>query len=89
MSVLLSIKPKYVKEIQMGNKLYEFRKSIFKQETDEIFVYESSPTKQIVGKIYIDDIIEDTPQELTITILQESIITIFLNTSKEKKKDML
>ncbi len=64
MSVLLSIKPKYVKEIQTGNKLYEFRKSIFKQEIDEIFVYESSPTKQIVGKILVEDIIEDTPQEL-------------------------
>lgn len=64
MCVLLSIKPKYVKEIQTGNKLYEFRKSIFKQETDEILVYESSPTKQIVGKIYIENIIEDTPQQL-------------------------
>ncbi len=64
MGVLLSIKPKYVKEIQTGNKLYEFRKAIFKQETNEIFVYESAPTKQIVGKIYVEDIIEDTPQKL-------------------------
>ena len=31
MNVLLSIKPKYVKEIEEGAKLYEFRKSIFKQ----------------------------------------------------------
>lgn len=64
MSVLLSIKPKYVKEIEDGAKLYEFRKSIFKQDTDEIWVYASAPIKQIVGKIYIDEIIEDTPKNL-------------------------
>lgn len=64
MSVLLSIKPKYIKEIEDGAKLYEFRKSIFKQDTDEIWVYASAPVKQIVGKIYIDEIIEDTPQNL-------------------------
>jgi len=64
MSVLLSIKPKYVKEIAEGAKLYEFRKSIFKQKTDEIWVYASAPVKQIVGKIYIDEIIEDTPKNL-------------------------
>lgn len=64
MSVLLSIKPKYVKEIEQGSKLYEFRKSIFKQNTDEIWVYASAPIKQIVGKIFIDKIIEDTPKNL-------------------------
>lgn len=64
MSVLLSIKPKYVKEIENGAKLYEFRKSIFKQSTDEIWVYASAPVKQIVGKIHIDKIIEDTPKKL-------------------------
>ncbi len=64
MSVLLSIKPKYVKEIEDGAKLYEFRKNIFKQDTDEIWVYASAPVKQIVGKIYIETIIEDTPKNL-------------------------
>ena len=66
MSVLLSIKPKYVKEIESGTKLYEFRKSIFKKDIDEIWVYASAPIKQIVGKIYIEKIIEDTPQNLWI-----------------------
>lgn len=64
MSVLLSIKPKYVKKIEEGAKLYEFRKSIFKQKTDEVWVYASAPIKQIVGKIYIDEIIEDSPKNL-------------------------
>lgn len=64
MSVLLSIKPKYIKEIEKGSKLYEFRRVIFKQNIDEIYVYATSPIKQIVGKICIDEIIEDTPKNL-------------------------
>lgn len=64
MSVLLSIKPKYVEQIEQGSKTYEFRKSIFKQKTNEIWVYASAPIKQIVGKIHIDNIIEDTPENL-------------------------
>lgn len=67
MSVLLSIKPEFVEKIEDGSKLYEFRKSIFKQETNEIWVYASAPRKQIVGKIYVEDIIEDTPQNLWIS----------------------
>lgn len=64
MTVLLSIKPQYVKEIENGSKLYEFRKSIFKYESDEIWVYASSPVKQIVGKIHVEEIIEDSPETL-------------------------
>ena len=64
MSVLLSIKPKYVKEIKKRSKLFEFRKQIFKQFTDEIWVYESAPTKRIVGKIIVSDIIKDSPKNL-------------------------
>ena len=64
MSVLLSIKPKYIKEIEQGSKLFEFRKSIFKKDTYEIWVYASAPIKHIVGKIYVDKIIEDSPKNL-------------------------
>lgn len=64
MSVLLSIKPKYVEQIEKGSKLYEFRRVIFKQDIDEIYVYATAPIKQIVGKICIDEIIEDTPNNL-------------------------
>lgn len=64
MSVLLSIKPKYIEEIEKGSKLYEFRRVIFKQNTEEIYVYATAPIKQIVGKICVDKIIEDTPKNL-------------------------
>ena len=64
MSVLLSIKPKYINKIKKGSKRYEFRRTIFKQEVTEIYVYATSPIKKIVGKIIIEDIIQDVPEQL-------------------------
>ncbi len=60
MNVLLSIKPKYVNEIINGNKRYEFRKVIFRnRNVTTVYIYSSSPEKQIVGSFEIGDIIED------------------------------
>ena len=64
MSVLLSIKPKYIEKIKKGVKLYEFRRVIFKQDISEIYVYATAPIKKIVGKFTIDEIIQGVPQQL-------------------------
>jgi len=64
MDVLLSIKPKYVEEIIRGNKKYEFRKIIFKEDATRVFIYSSSPVKRIVGVFFIGEITRDTPQNL-------------------------
>ena len=50
MSVLLSIKPKYVELIKSGSKKYEFRKKIFKVNANcRVFMYSTAPVKKIVG----------------------------------------
>ena len=64
MYVLLSIKPKYIDEIAKGNKKYEFRRVIFRDRMSEAWVYASSPTKKIVGRFLIGEIIEDKPANL-------------------------
>lgn len=64
MKVLMSIKPKFVKQIFEGIKLFELRKKIFRREVKTIIIYESSPTKKIVGEFIIDKIISDTPQKI-------------------------
>jgi len=66
MNVLLSIKPKYVKEILNGNKKYEFRKSVFRSydSLNKVYIYSSSPVKRIVAAFTIEAIIEDHPDEL-------------------------
>jgi len=64
MSVLLSIKPKYVDKIVAGDKKYEFRKAIFKKDVRKVYIYSSSPTKKIVGCFFLSDIIRNTPENL-------------------------
>ncbi len=64
MKIILSIKPKYIKEIFKGNKLYEYRKSIFKQDVDTVIMYASSPVCMVVGEFSIDKVLSDTPEHL-------------------------
>ena len=64
MKIILSIKPKYVKEIFEGNKLYEYRKSIFRQDVDTVIIYASSPVCMIVGEFSIDKVLSGSPEHL-------------------------
>ena len=68
MNVLLSIKPKYVEEIKKGNKRYEFRKSLCSEKNrdklEKIFIYCSAPVKKIVARFFVEEILEDHPENL-------------------------
>lgn len=62
--VLLSIHPEYANAIFEGQKGYEFRRVLFKEEVREVVVYATSPVSRVVGRFTIEDIYEDTPSEL-------------------------
>ena len=64
MNVLMSIKPEFVDRILTGEKQYEFRKSIFKEHVERIYIYSSYPVKKIVGYFEVDEIIHKSPEEL-------------------------
>ena len=64
MNVLMSIKPEFVDKILTGEKQYEFRKSIFKENVERIYIYSSYPVKKIVGYFEVDEIIHKSPKEL-------------------------
>ena len=64
MNILLSIKPEFVNKILSHEKLYEFRKCIFKQEVERIYIYSTYPVKKIVGYFEVTDIICASPEEL-------------------------
>ena len=64
MNLLISIKPEFVKKILAYEKLYEFRKSIFKEDVDKIFIYSTYTVKKIVGYFEVGEIICETPHEL-------------------------
>lgn len=62
---MLSIKPKYVKEILSGAKQYEFRKQIFKDKSaTPVFIYSSSPQKKIVACFRVGKIVKGHPDYL-------------------------
>ena len=65
MNVILSIRPKYARMILSGAKRYEFRKCTFKNEhIEKAYIYETSPTKKIVGLFDIGDIVRASPKDL-------------------------
>jgi len=63
-AVLMSINPQYVKAIQSGSKLIEFRKRRFTKKVKNILVYETAPLMAVVGYFEIKDIYVDTPQKI-------------------------
>jgi len=65
MRVLLSIKPKFAEQIFNGNKKFEFRKAVFKNEdVKTIVVYASSPMQKVIGEFEIELILNDSPKNL-------------------------
>lgn len=64
MNVILSIKPEFVEKIFSGEKKYEYRKVLFKQKVDTVYIYASRPICKIVGEFKIAEILCDTPEDI-------------------------
>lgn len=64
-AILLSIKPEFALAIFRGEKVYEFRKAVFKnRDVDKVYVYASAPISRVIGIFYINDILEMEPEAL-------------------------
>ena len=48
-AIFLPIKPDYSERIMTGEKVFEYRKKLPKQDVDYVVVYASSPHKKVVG----------------------------------------
>ena len=57
-AIYLSIKPKFTKKIETGEKDHEFRKYVPKKIIDTLFVYETVPTCQLKYIIELEKIVE-------------------------------
>ena len=64
MVILLSIKPEFSKRIFSGEKKFEFRKQKPSFPTTLVFIYESYPTKKIVGWFTVKRMISGSPHEI-------------------------
>ncbi len=65
MKALLSIKPEFVEKIFSGEKLFEYRKAIFKRpEVESVVIYSTMPEGKIVGEFKIGHILAKHPEDL-------------------------
>jgi len=63
--VLLSIKPEFAASIFSGDKKFEFRKAIFRNErVKKVYVYASRPIGLVIGEFEIDQVISTDPKTL-------------------------
>ena len=72
-AVLLSIRPKYSRKLFNGTKRVELRRVAPKlREGDTVFVYVSSPIKELQGKFQVEQVIEATPDQLWATVKHDA-----------------
>ncbi|OEF21057.1 hypothetical protein A145_04940 [Vibrio splendidus 5S-101] len=65
MKALLSIKPEFVEKIMSGEKLFEFRKAVFKRPgVKSVVIYSTMPEGKIVGEFEIGVILKSHPEDL-------------------------
>jgi predicted transcriptional regulator len=65
MKILLSIKPEYADKILSGEKKYEFRRTIFKdQSVKKVVIYATSPIQKVIGEFDIECVISLELNEL-------------------------
>lgn len=57
-NIILPIKPEYSQKIFNNEKKFEYRTRVPNKKIEKIFVYETFPTKKIVGYFYVDQIIK-------------------------------
>jgi predicted transcriptional regulator len=72
MDVVISIKPKYVRQILTGAKTYEYRKTVPKQKFNRIYIYESAPIKKIVAWFTVKKIMKAIPADLWKSTFEQS-----------------
>lgn len=63
MKIILPIKPEFVNEIFNNKKKYEFRKRVPIQKISKIIIYETFPTKKIVGEFEVEYILSYISKE--------------------------
>ena len=58
--ILISIKPDYSQAILAGIKKVEYRKRGFSRPIKKMIIYETSPTKKVVGEVLVLGILQDS-----------------------------
>jgi len=55
----LSVKPRFAKQILLGEKKYEFRRTIFSRKVDVVLLYVTTPVQRVVAEFDVLSIISE------------------------------
>ena len=73
--ILLSINPEHVSKILSGEKAFEYRTKVAKQDVKSLLIYETSPVKRVVAEAEILEVLELPPEDLWVATKDYSGIT--------------
>ena len=63
-AILLSIKPEYVRKILDGEKRFEYRRHLAKENISLAYLYETSPCMKVVASAQIVQRLKEPPMDL-------------------------
>jgi predicted transcriptional regulator/GNAT superfamily N-acetyltransferase len=63
-TAIISIQPRFVKQIMNGSKRVEYRRKVFPNTVKHMYIYSSYPQKEIVGYVPVSLIVSESPEEL-------------------------
>lgn len=75
MKIIVSINPVYVEKILSGEKKFEYRTKVAKQQVDTLIIYATKPMMKVVAEVEILGVIATTPEELWNQTKNQSGIT--------------
>lgn len=61
---LLAIHSRYARAILAGTKTVEFRKRAMAPDIQDVLLYETAPTRAIIGEFRLETTVQDVPTEL-------------------------
>ena len=73
--ILISINPEYVQKILSGEKKFEYRTRVAKQQVDTLIIYATKPIMKVVAEVEILGVIATSPEELWNQTKNQSGIT--------------
>lgn len=75
MKIIVSINPEYVEKILSGEKKFEYRTRVAKQQVDTLIIYATKPIMKVVAEVEILGVIATSPEELWNQTKNQSGIT--------------
>ena len=75
MKIIVSINPEYVEKILSGEKKFEYRTRVTKQQVDTLIVYATKPIMKVVAEVENLGVIATSPEELWNQTKNQSGIT--------------